>query len=56
MKDDKQEATEKRSADRTQARAVGFTGDVCKTCGNFTMIRAGTCLTCTTCGATTGCS
>lgn len=34
----------------------GFTGDVCGRCGNLAMIRAGTCLTCTVCGSTSGCS
>ncbi len=31
-------------------------GDACAECGNFTLVRAGTCLTCQTCGSTTGCS
>jgi ribonucleoside-diphosphate reductase alpha chain len=34
----------------------GFEGDACPECGNFTMVRNGTCLKCTTCGGTTGCS
>jgi hypothetical protein len=33
-----------------------FEGDVCPKCGNFTLVRNGTCLKCETCGATTGCS
>lgn len=37
------------------ATAQGFTGDSCATCGNFAMKRAGTCLTCTACGSTSGC-
>lgn len=41
---------------REQSAAQGFTGDECKDCGNFTMVRNGTCLKCNTCGATTGCS
>lgn len=41
---------------REQSTAQGFTGDECKDCGNFTMVRNGTCLKCNTCGATTGCS
>jgi ribonucleoside-diphosphate reductase alpha chain len=44
--------TEKRS----QARLKGFTGEACGECGNFTLVRNGTCLKCDTCGATTGCS
>lgn len=39
-----------------QARLKGFTGDACESCGSFTMVRNGTCLKCTTCGETSGCS
>jgi len=39
-----------------EARLKGFEGDACPECGNFTMVRNGTCLKCTTCGGTTGCS
>ena len=42
------------SADR--AKLSGYTGDACGSCGNFTMVRNGTCLKCVTCGSTTGCS
>lgn len=38
------------------ARLRGYTGDVCPECGQFTMVRNGTCLKCERCGATTGCS
>jgi len=38
------------------ARLKGFEGDMCMECGSFTMVRNGTCLKCTTCGATSGCS
>ena len=31
-------------------------GDPCGECGQFTMVRNGTCLKCVTCGTTTGCS
>ncbi|MGH6834703.1 MAG: vitamin B12-dependent ribonucleotide reductase [Methylocella sp.] len=41
---------------RIQARLQGFTGEACSECGNFTLVRNGTCLKCDTCGATTGCS
>ena len=34
----------------------GYEGDCCAECGNFTLVRNGTCLKCLTCGATTGCS
>ena len=39
-----------------EARMKGFEGDPCNDCGNFTLVRNGTCLKCTTCGATSGCS
>ncbi|MBS4018751.1 MAG: hypothetical protein KGZ68_10990 [Dechloromonas sp.] len=38
------------------AKSLGYTGDQCPDCGNFTMVRNGVCLKCNTCGATTGCS
>ena len=39
-----------------EARMKGFEGDPCGECGNFTLVRNGTCLKCNTCGATSGCS
>jgi ribonucleoside-diphosphate reductase alpha chain len=39
-----------------KARERGYTGDICPKCQSITMVRNGTCLKCTTCGATTGCS
>jgi ribonucleoside-diphosphate reductase alpha chain len=38
------------------ARIKGYEGDSCGECGNFTLVRNGTCLKCDTCGATSGCS
>ncbi len=38
------------------ARMQGYEGDPCSVCGHFTLVRNGTCLKCTTCGTTTGCS
>src|SRR5262249_26362626 len=38
------------------ARLKGYEGDPCGDCGQFTMVRNGTCLKCITCGTTTGCS
>ena len=40
----------------TMARMKGYEGDPCDNCGNFTLVRNGTCLKCDTCGSTTGCS
>jgi ribonucleoside-diphosphate reductase alpha chain len=39
-----------------EAKMKGFTGDICQSCGSFTMVRNGTCLKCTACGETSGCS
>jgi ribonucleoside-diphosphate reductase alpha chain len=39
-----------------EARLKGFEGDSCNACGNFTLVRNGTCMKCNTCGSTTGCS
>ncbi len=41
---------------RAQARMKGYEGDACGECGQFTLVRAGSCLRCDSCGATTGCS
>lgn len=38
------------------AKTRGYTGDICPECQSMTMVRNGTCLKCTTCGSTTGCS
>ena len=38
------------------AKIQGFEGDACDHCGNFSMVRNGTCLKCMTCGETNGCS
>jgi ribonucleoside-diphosphate reductase alpha chain len=40
----------------TEARLKGYQGDACGSCGNFTLVRNGTCLKCDTCGGTSGCS
>lgn len=47
---------EKTLTDAEFAKAQGFTGESCLECGNFTMVRNGTCLKCNTCGSTSGCS
>lgn len=44
------------SAQIQHARMQGYEGENCPECGNFTLVRNGTCLKCNTCGATTGCS
>ncbi len=42
--------------ERAEARLKGYVGEACSECGNFTMVRNGTCLKCDTCGSTNGCS
>jgi len=41
---------------RAEAKAKGYEGEMCGECGNFTLVRNGTCMKCDTCGGTTGCS
>lgn len=41
---------------RMEARMKGYEGDACGECGNFTLVRNGTCMKCNSCGATSGCS
>ena len=41
---------------RAEAKAKGYEGEACGECGNFTLVRNGTCLKCDTCGSTSGCS
>ncbi|NQU61986.1 MAG: vitamin B12-dependent ribonucleotide reductase [Rhodospirillales bacterium] len=39
-----------------EAKMKGYEGDSCGECGNFTLVRNGTCMKCNTCGSTSGCS
>ncbi len=41
---------------RATARMQGYEGDPCGECGNYTLVRNGTCMKCNTCGGTSGCS
>ena len=38
------------------ARLQGYEGDPCRECGQFTLVRNGSCFKCNTCGSTNGCS
>jgi ribonucleoside-diphosphate reductase alpha chain len=49
-------AIDDRLAKIREARVKGYEGDSCGECGNFTLVRNGTCMKCTTCGSTSGCS
>ncbi len=48
--------TESRRSAVHVARMKGYEGDACTDCGNFTLVRNGTCMKCETCGTTSGCS
>jgi ribonucleoside-diphosphate reductase alpha chain len=52
----KSEARANAAERRAQAKAKGYEGEACGECGNFTLVRNGTCMKCDTCGSTTGCS
>ena len=39
-----------------KAKIQGYEGEACGECGNFTLVRNGTCMKCNTCGSTSGCS
>ncbi|TKZ20959.1 vitamin B12-dependent ribonucleotide reductase [Shimia litoralis] len=41
---------------RSKAKMQGYEGDPCGDCGNYTLVRNGTCMKCNTCGSTSGCS
>ncbi|SOC14519.1 vitamin B12-dependent ribonucleotide reductase [Rhodobacter maris] len=41
---------------RAKAKMQGYEGEACGECGNYTLVRNGTCMKCNTCGATSGCS
>ena len=40
----------------TRAKMQGYEGEACGECGNYTLVRNGTCMKCNTCGGTSGCS
>ncbi|HEY4275689.1 MAG TPA: vitamin B12-dependent ribonucleotide reductase, partial [Rhizomicrobium sp.] len=52
----KQAAKDAHARRIAEARMKGFEGDSCGACGNFTLVRNGTCMKCNTCGSTSGCS
>jgi ribonucleoside-diphosphate reductase alpha chain len=49
-------AAQAKARKAAEARIRGYEGDACGSCGNFTLVRNGTCMKCDTCGSTTGCS
>ena len=51
-----QEAVDTKLDRIREARIKGYEGDACGECGNFTLVRNGTCMKCETCGSTSGCS
>jgi ribonucleoside-diphosphate reductase alpha chain len=52
----RQDARAAAAEKRAEAKARGYEGEACGECGNFTLVRNGTCMKCDTCGGTTGCS
>jgi ribonucleoside-diphosphate reductase alpha chain len=50
------ETTDTKLEQMREARMKGYEGDPCDECGNFTLVRNGTCMKCVTCGSTSGCS
>ena len=47
------------AADRIEAQAKEIDtlrNELCLKCGNYTLVRNGTCMKCNTCGGTSGCS
>ncbi len=43
-----------RRREAREAKAQGYEGEACGECGNFTLVRNGTCMKCNTCGGTDG--
>ena len=43
-------------SDSDKAKMQGYEGEACGECGNYTLVRNGTCMKCNTCGGTSGCS
>jgi hypothetical protein len=41
---------------KAEGPCPGYEGEMCSECGNFTLVRNGTCMKCDTCGSTSGCS
>src|SRR5450631_3500612 len=52
----REQAAPSKAERRAEAKAKGYEGEMCSECGNFTLVRNGTCMKCDTCGSTTGCS
>jgi Zn-dependent peptidase ImmA (M78 family) len=53
------ELAKRRLTDAKNSKAVltpSYEGEMCSECGNFTLVRNGTCMKCDTCGSTSGCS
>ena len=50
------EAPKQSLAQEIEAKIKGYEGEACGECGNFTLVRNGTCMKCNTCGGTSGCS
>jgi hypothetical protein len=52
----REQSAQTKTVEIRQARLRGYEALPCEECRNFTLVRGGTCLTCDTCGGTSGCS
>ncbi len=48
----REQAAPSKAERRAEAKAKGYEGEMCGECGNFTLVRNGTCMKCDTCGST----
>jgi ribonucleoside-diphosphate reductase alpha chain len=56
IEDSLEKADDNLSVKIKKARSMGFTGDMCTSCGSMNVKKNGSCLVCTDCGTTSGCS
>ena len=47
----REQAAPSKAERRAEAKAKGYEGEMCGECGNFTLVRNGTCMKCDTCGS-----
>ena len=53
---EKIEEENKVQAEKDEAMSLGYTGEMCETCGSMRVKRNGSCTVCEDCGSTSGCS
>src|SRR3981081_607152 len=47
-----QQAAQTNTERRAEGKDKGYEGEMCGECGNYTLVRNGTCMKCDTCGST----